>query len=71
MTLDIIDFLSVFVPDPGLIEPRVYTSRLLVVVISDVIRDRFLIVPPQVSHEFPINFNPENPFCDGRFKAYF
>ena len=23
----------------------------------------------QVSHEFPINFNPANPFCAGTFKA--
>uniref|UniRef100_A0A8D3CDY0 Copine-3 n=1 Tax=Scophthalmus maximus TaxID=52904 RepID=A0A8D3CDY0_SCOMX len=24
----------------------------------------------QVSHEFPINFNPANPFCAGRFKIW-
>lgn len=23
-------------------------------------------VPSQVSHEFPINFNPSNPFCNGK-----
>lgn len=21
---------------------------------------------PQVSHEFPLNFNPSNPFCNGK-----